>query len=281
VATNHLYRVLKNVHENRGVPAGETGFSINHDDCPAGTDTRGRLNIKAIRTGLIGHCFNCGNSGWYWYNKEAVLGVDDLRHREVGSFAGGNKAKGTLQYIADRWIDITDLSIRAWLYQQRLTDDDIVALGAGQALEGTLVLPLGPDITVSGAVTRYFGMENDFRYRLHLPDDALKCKYFNNNRGTLVITEDIISAYRVQKNAPVDSIALLGTSLSSKLTENLAGYRNFIIWLDEDFAGQEAIFKVAKVIHDNVAAAQCYVVMNKQAKKLSDEEINKEIMKWL
>lgn len=285
---NDLYRALKNVHNDTpNLLMGVQAVSVNHDDCPAGEDTRSRLNIKVLPTGLIGHCFNCGGSGWYWYHKDAVLGIDDLIHEqsltEKGTISKPNAAiTPTLEYIANNAVPVKDMSILAWLYQQGLDDDDIVALGLKEVSGPHLILPLTSDITTGGIVTRCFSGGTDTRYKTYIPTGAIRGKMFDNKQRALVITEDILSAYRVQKTGVVDALAILGTTLSNTaLLENLAGYRHFIIWLDEDFAGQEAVYKLAQVIRDYISHAQCYLVMKKQAKKLRDEEIAEEIHKWL
>ena len=50
--------------------------NFNHIDCPAGTDTRGRLYVKRVSGGILGYCHNCQEAGFVReINKEGA----DLR----------------------------------------------------------------------------------------------------------------------------------------------------------------------------------------------------------
>lgn len=47
------------------IPMGGNTVNINHEDCPAGNDTRRRLYVTITPEGtLLGYCHNCGSKGW-------------------------------------------------------------------------------------------------------------------------------------------------------------------------------------------------------------------------
>lgn len=68
-----------------------------------------------------------------------------------------------------------------------------------------------------------------------------------NYRRPLVVTEDILSAFRVNRDAALDSVSALGTSLDRDAVVQLAGeYSSVIVWLDPDYYGQLGARKIAK-----------------------------------
>lgn len=63
----------------------------------------------------------------------------------------------------------------------------------------------------------------------------------------LIVTEDILSAFRVARDADLDAVSALGTSLDRDAVVQLASeYSSVIMWLDPDYYGQLGARKIAK-----------------------------------
>jgi hypothetical protein len=101
--------------------------------------------------------------------------------------------------------------------------------------------------------------------------------WFNQNSDTLVITEDYLSAYKVFKHTPFNSLALLTTALSDTALKQIIeyNYNNIKIWLDPDEAGIEGTKKVIKKLRyflQEETKVQI-VTQNKEAKESTREEL--------
>jgi len=73
---------------------------------------------------------------------------------------------------------------------------------------------------------------------------GLGTSWFNKNNKHIIITEDYTSAYRVFRDTPYSSLALLKTSISDTTINLLSSFYKVVIWLDPDEAGQKAALKI-------------------------------------
>jgi len=227
--------------------------AVNHTHCAAGTDTRQRLYLKAVDTygKWIGYCHNCGESG-VAASKGVVEDIYSLLDE-------GRKAPSTLgpmsgtTYLLDRW-DASSTTIQVlpklWLQKWHLDEVDFPRIPVRCSSTGNLLFRYGS----SSLQQRSFGAAGSPKYiTLQAADDvSWACYGALEEAHTVVLTEDIISAYRFDRDvsAPyftqqIAVVALLGTNLPDVLLAKLAG-KDIVIWLDGDVAGNSAKVKVAK-----------------------------------
>jgi hypothetical protein len=246
-------------------PPSNTQNRLNHDDCPAGVDTRRRLYSTVTPDGrkILLHCFNCGGSG--------VINLKPHVHRE-GSLSSWDKAPVFIEaeetfkkwqkvygearsltstplegpymdkwpHTAIRFIDETvEFNVRNW-YGMRRRDN------------GSVILPCG-----------------DWRFDIRYPDKSfLRVVHpshsgesnilIYNSKGskTGVVCEDPLSAMKLDI-AGYAGIALCGTSLPEVEAAKIATlYKDLVVWLDNDsptvIAAAEAARSRLALYRDNV-----------------------------
>ena len=95
----------------------------------------------------------------------------------------------------------------------------------------------------------------------------------DRHTGTLVLTEDMLSAARVSK--VTDAWSLLGTNLMPAVIQRLAdtGYTGIRLWLDDDEAGHNARKKIMRTL-GAVGIEVTAIVSDRDPKHHSLQEIN-------
>jgi hypothetical protein len=263
-----------------GVEFEEGKSRMNHDDCPAGVDTRRRLYllVKPDRS-VLAHCFNCNGSGAYFpdHPRYKSLGDllredNDLRNTEVSGWSAS-----LAETIMTDCTHIHSLHIKAWLYKHHIFEDDWEELGLKE-WSTNLIFPLNTPATVGGSFQiRNFHSGN--RYMNYLRDDKLGNRIWQGEclgahaHGKVVVTEDILSAYRIHRDLRVESRALLGTNVPDDLIEWFKeNHTHVYIWLDGDMTGLSASLKVYKEI-DPVLSSTSIVQAEKSPKEYTPEEL--------
>lgn len=228
--------------------AGEQ-YRVDHVDCPQGTDARHRLYIKATSPigGWIGHCFNCGKSGAY-FPTGAYKNISALleQHENDEEYSIATDVTSSVSIIRTISKPITEIAMKLWLYKYFVFENDWEILGLKQYAYHSLAFPVGHN---SFQLRSGFS-DRQKRYRTYLAGGDHMWWLGQQGRATttsehrrLIITEDVLSAYRVGRDLQYDALALLGRTVSDELIKYLAGtdYRVIYVWLDEDLAGKEAV----------------------------------------
>ena len=260
-------------------------ISVDHQHCPAGADTRQRLYIKRVGTdAYVGHCFNCGGSGYHFGNTPT----------RVQDFAGRREGKGaTSSFPLSHTALVLPLHVKEYLRKYALYDVDIDHLGYKyHTRDDSLVMPyyqcrksLKPSFQ-----QRYMGEDRVFRYSTHEEKEYTKCSVVPSKNVTyprpfVVLVEDQISAYRVwrESGGEIHAIALLGTGLSVDVTTILTTLcpKNLLIWMDKDPAGIKACIEIKKTLEPILKDTRIANFGYDQPKDHSVERLKEILDSWM
>lgn len=141
------------------------------------------------------------------------------------------------------------LAARVWLYKAALSNHHINQLGAyWHEPSGRVVLPIfdGEDVVYWQARDPLWKRGSDRPKYLNPKVDKshLIAKYGKGD--TLVLTEDVLSAFRVGQ--VTEAWSLLGTQLTTQVAAQIGAGRDVAIWLDPDAPGRAAAREVRRVL---------------------------------
>lgn len=216
-------------------------INIDHEGCEAGVDRKKRLYIKHVVGGVVAYCHHCSDHG-FW--RELSTDGATLRKWLFNETSDMPKVRRTDGFNLKAG-DVRSTGIINWLakhYVYTLSEKDKQNF---KEFCGELYLPI------------YDFYNNKYGYQLR-SFDSTKSKYkttyfrktgedvcwFNKGHDTIIITEDYTSAYRVSRDSPYCSVALLKTSISDVTMNRLNDFKKVIIWLDPDEAGLKASLKI-------------------------------------
>ena len=207
---------------------------INHDDCPAGVDTRRRLYITRKDNGVIlGYCHNCGSSGVsvHRYTVHRVAHVESMVTQEEISMPANLELYPkhwpieAFKWVSDAGISLTtaqkyalayDLDTRRVIIPKFNLDNELVMyqsrnVGLDDGPKYITVKKLGAQI------------HDPMRRSALVPSD------------TVVICEDQLSAIRIVEDGKCDAIPLYSSNVKfTKLLTPGSNYGKIIVWLDND-----------------------------------------------
>lgn len=260
---------------------------VNHDKCPAGTDTRKRLYIKKVgTTAYIGHCFNCGLSGYHFGKNtrraEDLLGRREPQYKKVASTTSTTGSSDfplhVKEYLAKYYVTHEE-AVETLKYRYRKEADGLLmpfwqCKDSGKAYQ-----------------RRSMSSNSTYRYYTYTHPSITTCSYgypVPHHNGTLVVVEDQISAYRINRESEgiVDAIALLGTNLTSDVTSliQLKAPTKLIVWMDYDSAGLKAANDICLTLNPILLKTTMYnvtPVITKQPKEMTPDELREEIKRWM
>lgn len=266
----------------------ETGqFKCNHGNCTAGVDTKKRFYITKKGSAYLGHCFNCGKSGWVFNKAEkSTLGLDEIQGLNKAN-SQENRSDG---FVADKLSKMSTsylkapVSVRTWLSLYGFDEIDFNTLLARTPSEYEgLVLPVPDAVGVPvGYVSRGFSDWISARYANIFEEKVGKVPWIKLGKSeTIVVTEDILSAYKVWKTTGLTTIALLGTSINDKTNAFIAEFISappidIIIWLDKDFAGMSNAANIGSALCTMFGTFGFDVIDDEEEpKKQSEEDIRR------
>jgi hypothetical protein len=90
--------------------------------------------------------------------------------------------------------------------------------------------------------------------------------------NAVVIVEDLISHYRLG-SLGYDTIALCGTHLDEFGLDNIKVYKNVMLWLDPDVAGQAGALELFRQINGLPTSITSHMIFKNEPKHLLDETI--------
>lgn len=220
---------------------------FNHLNCESGEDTRKRLYITGVvpEGTFIGHCFNCGGSG-VLKNKTTFSVHEYAKGASVTSSDGTHTYRYTASALPLVTVDDKlSLEQRVWLYNAGLTDWDIGYIGIRSLNRHTLLqIPFDP--SYENYTLRGFDKSKN-KYTNYIKSDKPPLVHCGIRGKSVVLTEDVLSAYRVYRDTGKCAVACLGTSVGKHITDWLVSDPNqpktVIIWFDKDRAGQAATLR--------------------------------------
>lgn len=275
----------KDVSEFPLIPIGHQ-VRTNHDNCPAGRDTRRRLYIKRTINGYVYYCHNCSDWGAKWntgvsdsYLPVAVL--KELRNEDHVAYKlsilneirkeFGNSDLHKWPLRARQWVAKYDCLnhyfAESYLFWSNYCNRvGIVGFGVTSELDDRPVQLRDVGISLGPKYVTYVPKEHLATY----PSTDHKIDY-------AIITEDMISAAKIAHctDGQVHGIALLGTNVSHigpiipKLVKNKA---NVLIWLDPDIPGNRATDKLRKILR-GYGISPSYTLTTPEPKHRSELQI--------
>ncbi len=271
-------------------------IAMNHTACSAGQDTKQRLYVKRVPDGYIAYCHNCGGTGFKFFRSDVRAAGEVMAGMKTafGDSEDPRAEEATFhptETIADlELIDEIPIRERVWLYQYYMTDDDIKKFGIKYSLTYQMIaLPItyGAGVSVpAGYQLRNLGAAYKWKYKTIAYETSKRRfnwgpwatgpkGYAVGDTLPLVLTEDLLSSYRVAAAAPVCAMALMGTHADTRMIEYLRETANekagVLIWLDDDIAGVSAAVEIRKQI--GASTEKVTVIRETQPKNLSPEKI--------
>lgn len=245
-------------------------------DCGLG-DT---LIVNHKPTGWAAYCHRCADKGWV---PKPLPSLAERQARREAQAAAERAVREDPRppMPADFNVPGWPLAARVWLYKAALFDSDIADLGAYYNPRlNRVVLPVtdghGKVVywqarSITGDGPKYINPRVD-------KSDLVACY---GSDDIIVLTEDILSAYRVGQVS--QGWSLLGTKISTPvLARLLAEGKPVLVWLDDDHGrqfgnpGQEAAGKIMRTL-TNVGIV-CHNVVTKQDPKLLSRAEIKEVL---
>ncbi len=218
-------------------------ISINHQNCPAGEDSRRRLYASVSEDGklLLLHCFNCGSSGVTRYRATAS-------HDSMSLMDAVESVHKEMKFKTEevRFSHGELLSDSSWPCGYFLNDE--VAKEPFNHYfrhlfrvlpnrDNAVMLLRGDPSNVTGYDTRFFNPKGFTRTYNPIHDgESNLLVYAIKPSNVAVVVEDPISAMKVAI-AGYTGIALCGSSMRESDYFKVASlYENVVVWLDNDSA---------------------------------------------
>lgn len=178
---------------------------------------------------------------------------------------------------------------RIWFYSSGLNDDDLLRLGYCWA--PTMQRVVMPFKTLAGhrsyvARDPWWTRKSGGPKYLRPPASPGAGLVGGFSMTHAVLTEDLVSAVRISAVTGVDTVPLMGTSLSRMDSVRLVKrYKHLLLWLDPDGAGgmgQMAVRKVLGSFDIGISGFNRWGSIDKvDPKKLPDDVIGDVIAGWL
>jgi hypothetical protein len=216
--------------------------NVNHDECPAGTDTKKRLYVKRVTGGVVAYCHNCGLAGYYMAGKSRLR---PRKHMELSTPSVSGKVE------LPPTTAVSSLSNVTWL-DTFLRDRD-------PSVRIAMMSSLAEVPSVDGCPILYRMIRREgagtYGYQLRWTDGRMpKTKTYLSekpskggwygavNSKTLVIVEDPLSALIISKTmgTKCSVLCLFGTHLNPATLSTMSGFTRIVVWLDNDPPGHKA-----------------------------------------
>lgn len=218
-------------------------INIDHEDCDAGVDRKKRLYIKHVVGGVVAYCHHCSNHG-FW--RELSTDGTVLRKWLFNEIDDMPKVVRIIEGVTFKPKDVCSTNVLNWLHKHHIypisTEEDKQHF---KEFCGQLYLPIFDfDNKQYGYQLRTFDPSRSKYKTIYYRKAGEDVSWLNRGGDVIAITEDYTSAYRVWKESPYSSVALLKTSISDTTINKLSNFKKIIIWLDPDEPGQKASLKI-------------------------------------
>lgn len=238
---------------------------INHVGCEAGTDHKKRLYIKRTEKGIVAYCHHCGQSGFIASDKGRLSTwltkpTSKTTHTPFPTLVEMS-IEGKM-WLAKYYCDWTAKCFNGVLHEKHLLALDLND-HAGNFV-GVQLRNLRPD-AVPKYITRYYDK-----------DTPAQPAWFQGDGKTLYITEDYLSAYRINRDTGFSALALLGTTMRDHTVGVIAAlnFETIVVWLDPDDAGVKGAKKLRKQLDYYLdRSVKLLAVNGKEAKECTPTEL--------
>lgn len=253
---------------------------INHERCPAGTDTKRRLYIKRTIDNVLAYCHHCG--GHSVLKNNTRLTTSQIKDRFVKKYNTPTNDEVLLpdDIILDykTWPVSERVFIRQWFEEPAIVANNIsYSPSLGRVIfpyywGGKCVFWQGRDVPKRTPLKWLTASST------HKPLGVYNCRSVSS---TIVIVEDVISALYLRQ-CGVHSMCLYGTSLGEHqlnyLLDQQDCYGEVMVWLDADDAGRQGAVTVYNrlqtILPRHMQVSKTYA---KQPKDLTIDEISNEL----
>ena len=208
---------------------------INHDGCPAGTDTRRRLYITKKPQVILGYCHNCQQSAAQYIaakDRFKPLAKDDSTYQTIDTGV-------EFKYPFSEEIDAhSPADVTVWRQTNGLTiqdcnDWEIMYVPEEHAIRTPIVTTIG---TQNGYQLRPLS-NGGAKYITHLIDETVPMGGFlhlsSNIARRVVIVEDYISATKIA-SCGYFAVCNYGVQVKPEILSQLPDEEDVSIWLDND-----------------------------------------------
>lgn len=218
--------------------------SVNHNDCPAGVDTKSRLYIKRDRSKYLFYCHHCGNRGVY-AKSTSIARASEINADVCGVSIGiandlvvSLESSGHGLYDVDKW----SREARDWWFKYGFNRSDAIGFKAQyNESDGRLWLRAGNNLWQG----RGFGTKCKYYTIGNIAANTIQTLHYDCT--TLILVEDILSAYRIRKCGGA-AMALLGTKFQAHHFQYIEPYKRIMIMLDHDPAGKNGAVEIYKTL---------------------------------
>lgn len=251
----------------------------NHVSCPAGEDTRQRLYIKAVTPpcSYVGYCHNCGNYGSIFDGSAKIRNLYDLLDEKNVCYVENypmNSGYYDNYMSSSRRIEST--YIKVWLYTYHIWEEDWDIIPVRQWNNCLL-------FKISDKSLQFRLFTGDSKYQSFINELDPRPFYYGPalvNNEHVVLCEDVLSAYRVERDAHSPTpggVASLGTNLRPELRDFLCRWERIHVWYDNDSTGLSKSIQVARELQALVGIkCKVYIVQaDKSPKEYTPEELQK------
>ncbi len=218
-------------------PDGVSTARYNHEDCPAGVDTRRRLYITRKDDGVIvGYCHNCGGSGVALrgrttYRRESTATAVTVQVQEIAMPANLEFDPISWPTKAQEWVNKAGIpltTVREYALAWDLDASRVVI--PKYNLDNELVMYQSRNVGLCEGpkyiTERLEGAD------IHTPMGISTPPHLEG--GVVVLVEDMMSAIKITLTG-WDAIPLFSSNVKiDKLLTNVDKYGTIIVWLDND-----------------------------------------------
>jgi hypothetical protein len=223
----------------------EEQININHAFCPAGIDTKKRLYVKKVKGGgntvHLFYCHHCGNRGSVKYRGLSRVEDVALESSEHTKSSAVELLKA-LEKCRHGSTGIWHIDAKLWWHKYSLDMLDAVTHHVQyNSVDKRLWLKVADGLWQG----RGFGTDAKRMKYYTVGDVNASVVYVRNPNSTVMLVEDVISAYKCAK-AGINVLPLLGTSLRSHHLNLIKPYKRVMVYMDNDDAGKMASVKIYK-----------------------------------
>ena len=251
---------------------------VNHTGCPAGLDIRQRLYIKRDTKGLVAYCHNCNQKGFAFSTDHRLSSWLKSTTTPPPKYEK-MPIQGELSLPGKEWLSKYNCTWNTKNFRGLVSSPYRVAL--------VLLNPAGEEIGIQVRTLQPEGVKENRNLRQRTPkyityfynqDHKSEGAWFMRGAYHLVITEDYLSAYRINSDTGYSSVALLRTSLTDTILQQIhkLNFKHISIWLDPDAAGIEGAVKVHQKLRYYLPQTTLIETLkiSREPKQHSKEELN-------
>lgn len=242
----------KRLHHTEYVPyASDTvGLQVNrnHDDCPAGLDTKARLYIKRTEEGVVAYCHHCGKSGFFVNGSSRVRAP---KHVEVyRTDAEYITPKHMVPVRRNGTMNGAELIKR----DKAFSKGPLITFIEDPSVDGTPLLWFIGDYNGACIGHQYRWLDGRKpKTKTYLKAKPSRGGWYGTPGigGTCIIVEDPMSAIMVNAILGTNGRVhcLFGTKLTADAESLMNNFKRVIVWLDPDRAGMNAAADIVKRLH--------------------------------